>query len=144
MLYNKFPTPTSSSVQQQRELRREIVRLKQELKATSAQDQFAKWAKLQRQHDKVVQEHDAKGTFHSSLQFSCQIERLSFYRVPFSNVCCPQRNQCNLSAPPSTGSPGLCDGCRRMGWYGFYNGGTESSPCSGWRRRGCRTTSSGF
>ena len=36
------------------------MRLKRELAATSAQDQFAKWAKLQRQYDKALAEHDKK------------------------------------------------------------------------------------
>ena len=40
------------------ELRGEVVRLKREMNATSSQDQFAKWAKLRRQHDKVVAEYE--------------------------------------------------------------------------------------
>ena len=43
-------------------LRREVVRLKRELGTTSAQDQFAKWAKLQRQYDKTLAEHEKKCT----------------------------------------------------------------------------------
>jgi hypothetical protein len=39
-----------------------VVRLKRELQATSAQDQFAKWAKVQRQHDKAMADYDKKGT----------------------------------------------------------------------------------
>lgn len=34
------------------------MRLKRELNATSAQDEFSKWAKLRRQHDKVLAEHE--------------------------------------------------------------------------------------
>ena len=41
-------------------LRREVVRLKREMNATSSQDQFAKWAKLRRQHDKALAEYDQK------------------------------------------------------------------------------------
>lgn len=37
---------------QQRTLKREILRNKAELQATSSQDQFAKWAKLRRKLDK--------------------------------------------------------------------------------------------
>lgn len=39
-------------------LRREVVRLQRELNGISAQDDFAKWAKLRRQLDKAVAEHD--------------------------------------------------------------------------------------
>ncbi|QDS76394.1 hypothetical protein FKW77_003773 [Venturia effusa] len=39
-------------------LKREVVRLKRELAATSAQDDFAKWAKLKRQHDKAAAEYE--------------------------------------------------------------------------------------
>ena len=34
--------------------------LKRELNGTSSQDQFAKWAKLRRQHDKKQAEYDEK------------------------------------------------------------------------------------
>jgi hypothetical protein len=37
------------------------VRLKREMAAISAQDDFARWAKLRRQHDKALEEHDKKG-----------------------------------------------------------------------------------
>jgi tail-anchored protein insertion receptor len=57
-LYNKFPTPTSKSAGDQTRLRREIVRLKRELNTVSAQDEFSKWAKLRRQHDKAVADYD--------------------------------------------------------------------------------------
>ncbi|PSN68655.1 CHD5-domain-containing protein [Corynespora cassiicola Philippines] len=53
ILYNKFPTPTSNSAQKAQALKKEVVRLKRELGAVSAQDDFARWAKLQRQHDKA-------------------------------------------------------------------------------------------
>jgi hypothetical protein len=42
-------------------LKREVVRLKRELAATSAQDDFAKWAKLRRQHDKAVTDYEKVG-----------------------------------------------------------------------------------
>jgi hypothetical protein len=38
-----------------------VVRLKREMAAISAQDDFARWAKLRRQHDKALEEHDKKG-----------------------------------------------------------------------------------
>jgi hypothetical protein len=48
-------------MQEQTRLRREVVRLKREMNAISAQDDFAKWAKLRREHDKAMEEHDRKG-----------------------------------------------------------------------------------
>ncbi|KAF2260084.1 CHD5-domain-containing protein [Lojkania enalia] len=56
ILYNRFPTPTSASAQQATTLKREVIRLKRELGGVSAQDDFAKWAKLRRQYDKAVGE----------------------------------------------------------------------------------------
>ena len=60
ILYNKLPTSTSANVEAQTTLRREVVRLKREMNATSSQDEFAKWAKIRRQHDKVLAEYDGK------------------------------------------------------------------------------------
>ncbi|KAH7125423.1 CHD5-like protein-domain-containing protein [Dendryphion nanum] len=56
ILYNKLPTPTSGSAQKSQKLKKEVVRLKRELGTVSAQDDFARWAKLQRQHDKALSE----------------------------------------------------------------------------------------
>jgi len=44
-------------------LKREIVRLKREMGAVSAQDEFTKWAKLRRQHDKAEAEFNKKCTY---------------------------------------------------------------------------------
>ncbi|KAH9881413.1 GET complex subunit get1 [Plenodomus lingam] len=57
ILYNKLPTPTSGSAQKVQKLKREIVQLKRELGNTSPQDNFSKWAKLDRQHNKAVAEY---------------------------------------------------------------------------------------
>ncbi len=35
------------------------MRLKREMSTTSSQDEFARWAKLRRQHDKVTAEYEA-------------------------------------------------------------------------------------
>lgn len=62
MLWNKLPySSTSSDVRLQTKRRRELVGLKQELSATSAQDQFAKWARLDRQYSRMQAEYDTKG-----------------------------------------------------------------------------------
>ncbi|KAI9829219.1 MAG: GET complex subunit get1 [Phylliscum demangeonii] len=54
LLFNRLPVPTPVAVQRQRLLQRELVSLRTQLNATSSQDEFAKWAKLRRQHDKVL------------------------------------------------------------------------------------------
>ncbi|KAF2840548.1 hypothetical protein M501DRAFT_930254 [Patellaria atrata CBS 101060] len=58
LLYNKLPTPTSNASRQQVKLKQEVLRLKKELAGVSAQDDFAKWAKLRRQHDKVMADYE--------------------------------------------------------------------------------------
>lgn len=40
------------------------MRLKREMNGTSSQDEFAKWAKLRRQHDKTLAEYDQKSAYH--------------------------------------------------------------------------------
>lgn len=51
--------PTAgTSVASQAKLKAEIIRLKRELQSTSSQDEFAKWAKLRRQHDKAMAEYE--------------------------------------------------------------------------------------
>ncbi|KAL5120100.1 GET complex subunit get1 [Pleosporales sp. CAS-2024a] len=57
IVYNKLPTPTSSSAQKAQKLKKEIVQLKRELGNTSPQDNFTKWAKLDRQHNKAMAEY---------------------------------------------------------------------------------------
>lgn len=37
-----------------------MIRLKREMNATSSQDEFAKWAKIRRSHDKVLAQYDEK------------------------------------------------------------------------------------
>lgn len=36
------------------------MRLKREMNATSSQDEFAKWAKMRRNHDKILAQYDEK------------------------------------------------------------------------------------
>ncbi|KAI4242236.1 MAG: hypothetical protein L6R40_004107 [Gallowayella cf. fulva] len=61
-LYNQFPTSTHNAVHDSKPLRAEVVRLRKEMNATSSQDEFAKWAKLRRNHDKAVAKYDENGT----------------------------------------------------------------------------------
>jgi hypothetical protein len=48
-------------------LKKEIVQLKRELGNTSAQDNFGKWAKLDRQHNKAVAEYQKLGALAATL-----------------------------------------------------------------------------
>ena len=50
----------SADLHEQVRLRRDVVSLKREMAAISAQDEFSKWAKLRRQHDKALEAHDKK------------------------------------------------------------------------------------
>ncbi|PBP21698.1 Tail-anchored proteins 1 [Diplocarpon rosae] len=55
-LFIRFPTQTSKSAAEQKELKAQYFKIKQQMNATSSQDEFAKWAKLRRQHDRVVEQ----------------------------------------------------------------------------------------
>ncbi|KAM0715484.1 hypothetical protein Q7P37_008982 [Cladosporium fusiforme] len=58
LIYTKLPTPQSKQAASGMQLRKEVVRLNREMTNTSAQDDFAKWAKLRRQHDKKKAEYE--------------------------------------------------------------------------------------
>lgn len=68
ILYNKLPTPSSGSAKRCQILKKEIVQLKRELGNTSPQDNFSKWAKLDRQHNKAMAEYQKLGTLQSARQ----------------------------------------------------------------------------
>ncbi|CAG9980584.1 unnamed protein product [Clonostachys byssicola] len=57
---NYLPVPTSKAAAEQRKLQADYLKVRSELNATSSQDQFAKWAKLRRQHDKLLEQLEAK------------------------------------------------------------------------------------
>ncbi|GIK03734.1 GET complex subunit get1 [Aspergillus viridinutans] len=58
ILYLRLPTSTSKNAREQSRLKREVVQLKREMNNTSSQDEFAKWAKLRRKHDKAMDEYE--------------------------------------------------------------------------------------
>ncbi|OCT51054.1 Protein get1 [Cladophialophora carrionii] len=88
-IYTRLPLQSSRDMQQQIRLRREVVRLKREMNAVSAQDEFSKWAKLRRQHDKALEEHDKKGTITTWRRGLCSPGMGStFLRTGgFANLC---------------------------------------------------------
>ncbi|KAL1847361.1 GET complex subunit get1 [Diaporthe australafricana] len=55
-LYVATPLGTSKQIRDQRELQQSYMKVRRDLNATSSQDEFAKWAKLRRQHDKMLEE----------------------------------------------------------------------------------------
>ncbi|KAL4879775.1 protein get1 [Aspergillus karnatakaensis] len=59
LLYLKLPTSLYATAQEQSEAKREVVQLKREMNNTSSQDEFAKWAKLRRRHDKAMSDYEA-------------------------------------------------------------------------------------
>ncbi|WEW55546.1 GET complex subunit get1 [Emydomyces testavorans] len=66
LLYLRLPHQTSQTAKEQRQLKREVMQLKREMNATSSQDEFAKWAKLKRRHDKSMEQYEAKIRFFST------------------------------------------------------------------------------
>ncbi|KAF7595436.1 GET complex subunit get1 [Aspergillus hancockii] len=58
LLYLKLPTSTSKNAREQSRLKREALQLKRDMNNTSSQDEFAKWAKLRRRHDKTMDEYE--------------------------------------------------------------------------------------
>jgi CHD5-like protein len=66
-LYCRTPFGTSQDYKDQVRLRREVVNLKRDMSAVSAQDEFTRWAKLRRKHDKALEEHDKKCGIHNSI-----------------------------------------------------------------------------
>lgn len=55
-LYNRLPTPTSKAFKEQKKLQRDYLAVRRQLNSTSSQDEFAKWAKLRRTHDKLLEQ----------------------------------------------------------------------------------------
>ncbi|KAK2748730.1 GET complex subunit get1 [Myotisia sp. PD_48] len=60
LLYLSLPNKTSKAVQEQRVAKAAVLKLKGQMNATSSQDEFAKWAKLRRQHDKAMEDYEVK------------------------------------------------------------------------------------
>ncbi|KAM0201757.1 hypothetical protein ACHAPA_003853 [Fusarium lateritium] len=53
-LINFLPIPTSKAAGEQRKIQADYLKVRQDMNATSSQDEFARWAKLRRQHDKLL------------------------------------------------------------------------------------------
>ncbi|KAJ5610217.1 hypothetical protein N7510_006936 [Penicillium lagena] len=66
LLYLKLPTSTARKGRDLQTKKREVLQLKREMNNTSSQDEFAKWAKLRRRHDKSLEEYEAMNKSLSS------------------------------------------------------------------------------
>lgn len=62
-LFLLLPTEHSAKAANTSQLRNEVVRLQREMLAVSAQDNFAKWARLRREHDKAKDVYEKNGEF---------------------------------------------------------------------------------
>ncbi|KAK6955821.1 GET complex subunit get1 [Daldinia eschscholtzii] len=65
-IYLTLPTEFSKQVAERKTLQKEYLTIRRDLNATSSQDQFAKWAKLRRQHDKLLEQLEKMKTSHES------------------------------------------------------------------------------
>lgn len=57
--------PTAKAAAEQRKAQAEYLKVRGQLNATSSQDEFAKWAKLRRQHDKLLDQLEKTSTYSS-------------------------------------------------------------------------------
>lgn len=60
-----FPSEPSRMAKEKRSLQIEYMAVRKEMQATSSQDEFAKWARLRRKHDKLYEELEKKSTSSS-------------------------------------------------------------------------------
>ncbi|KAF5532302.1 GET1 [Fusarium mexicanum] len=55
-IINFLPISTAKAAGEQRKLQADYLKVRRDLNSTSSQDNFAKWAKLRRQHDKLLEQ----------------------------------------------------------------------------------------
>ncbi|KAF4948375.1 hypothetical protein FGADI_9687 [Fusarium gaditjirri] len=55
-IMNFLPVSTAKAAGEQRKLQADYLKVRRDLNSTSSQDEFAKWAKLRRQHDKLLEQ----------------------------------------------------------------------------------------
>ncbi|KAF6814932.1 CHD5 domain-containing protein [Colletotrichum sojae] len=91
-LLNYLPVSTAKNARQHRQLQAEFLKTRKELNATSSQDEFAKWAKLRRTHDKLLDQLEkskqsqeaARSKFDTSLTgFRWVFTKIPQYFLPF-------------------------------------------------------------
>src|ERR1044071_7557977 len=83
--YLTLPTPLSVEFASQRKKQKEYLAVRHELNATSSQDQFAKWAKLRRQHDKLLEQLEKRSmspSFFTSIRFGMCVSASAADKIP--------------------------------------------------------------
>ncbi|KAI0194851.1 CHD5-like protein-domain-containing protein [Xylaria flabelliformis] len=65
-LYLTLPTEVSKQAAEKNKLQKEYLAIRRDLNATSSQDQFAKWAKLRRSHDKQLEQLEKLKASHDA------------------------------------------------------------------------------
>ncbi|KAI1825679.1 CHD5 domain-containing protein [Xylaria intraflava] len=65
-IYLSFPTETSRQAAAKNKLQGEYLAIRRDMNTTSSQDQFAKWAKLRRQHDKQLEQLEKMKASHDA------------------------------------------------------------------------------
>jgi hypothetical protein len=63
-IINFLPVSTAKAAGEQRKLQADYLKVRRDLNSTSSQDEFAKWAKLRRQHDKLLEQLEKTSTSH--------------------------------------------------------------------------------
>ncbi|KAL7784145.1 CHD5-like domain-containing protein [Trichoderma ceciliae] len=91
-LINLLPISTSKAAGEQRQIQAEYMAVRREMNVTSSQDEFAKWAKLRRKHDKLLEQLEtskksldsARSKFDSALNaMRFLLTRAPQYIIPF-------------------------------------------------------------
>ncbi|KAK6845104.1 Protein GET1 [Apiospora arundinis] len=67
-LYLMLPTQTSRATAERAKLQSEYLKIRRDLNATSSQDEFARWAKLRRQHDKLLDQLEKMKKSHEGVK----------------------------------------------------------------------------
>ncbi|KAI1117508.1 CHD5 domain-containing protein [Nemania sp. NC0429] len=66
-IYLALPIQASKQAAEKNKLQKEYLAIRREMNATSSQDEFAKWAKLRRQHDKLLEQLEkTKASYEAS------------------------------------------------------------------------------
>ncbi|KAI0453172.1 CHD5-like protein-domain-containing protein [Xylaria acuta] len=65
-IYLALPTEVSKQAAEKNKLQKEYLAIRRDLNATSSQDQFARWAKLRRQHDKQLEQLEKLKASHDA------------------------------------------------------------------------------
>ncbi|CAK4010381.1 related to GET1 [Lecanosticta acicola] len=69
-IFTRLPTQQTKQAEQKVKLRNEVIRLNREMIGVSAQDNFAKWARLRREHDKAKEKYEQEAAASQSFRSS--------------------------------------------------------------------------